>query len=274
MTRLCAAMWLAVAVLACKRDRPSAAQGGTAARGSSSSAGSDASARLRDGVPVVASWYRAALRSPEGIEIPFFLGVPAAGVPGMAVLKVGAHEVRTAATFDGHRLRIPIEVHRSELEATVQPDGHLRGTFSSRWRAWGMSSAPVEAVPITAPTLAALTTVEGTAPLVDLGAPRTVWRVTLSESGTAKLTIDQAAPGELVGLLELDTGNRIALVGNGRGGRVVLAGFDGATGFRIDLQLGADHARGDFLAGNRFSWRETFTAVRGADFVLAVKPRP
>ena len=221
------------------------------------------------------TWYRAIVRAADGVEVVFFLGVPAPGAPGQAVFKVGGHEVRSAATFDGKTLNIPLAVHQTAVEATVGQDHFLRGTFTTSWRAWGASSIPLTAAPVAAPTASALATVGPDGADLDLGQPHSVWRLAMTESGVAKLVVDQTAPGELTGLLFLGTGNIIYLAGNGRGDAVVLTGFDGTSGYRIELTLGADraHARGKFFGGHRLDWREGLTATRGAEFALAAQPK-
>jgi thiol-disulfide isomerase/thioredoxin len=221
------------------------------------------------------TWYRAVIRATDGVEVPFFLGVPPPGEPGQAVFKVGSHEVRSDATFDGKILKIPIAVHQTAVEGTVGPDGLLRGSFSTSWRAWGASSIPLTATKVDAPTSGALATMASDAAALDLGAPRTVWRLAMQESGVAKLVVHQTAPGDFDGLLLLDTGNIIYVAGNGRGDAAVLSGFDGTAGYRVELALGADRtqARGKYFGGHRLDWRETLTATRSADFVLALKPK-
>jgi hypothetical protein len=221
-------------------------------------------------------WYRASVRAPDGVEARFFLGVPAPGAPGQAILKVADYEVRSAATFDGKTLKISLPVYLTAIEATAGPDGTLAGSFTTSSRAWGASSIPLTATPVAAPVPSALATVDSTAAVLDLGEPHSVWRVAMAESGTGKLVIDQTAPGEFSGLLLLDTGNIIYVAGNGRGDAIILSGFDGTAGYRVELTLAADRARagGKFFGGQRFDWRETLTATRGADFTLALKPRP
>lgn len=221
------------------------------------------------------TWYRAVIRAPDGVEVPFFLGVPAPGAPGQAVFKIGGHEVRSDATFDGKILKIPLTVHQTAVDGTVGPDGILRGSFSTSWRAWGASSIPLTATKVDAPTSGTLATIASDAAMLDLGAPSTVWRLAMQESGVARLVIHQIAPGDFDGLLQLDTGNIIYVAGNGRGDAVVLSGFDGTAGYRVELALGADRtqARGQYFGGHRLDWRETLTATRGADFVLALKPK-
>jgi thiol-disulfide isomerase/thioredoxin len=151
----------------------------------------------------------------------------------------------------------------------------LRGNFTTSWRAWGASSIPLTATPIAAPTAAALAAAGDAGAALDLGQPHSVWRLAMAESGVAKLVIDQAAPGELTGLLFLGTGNIIYLAGNARGDAVVLCGFDGTSGYRVELALTADRtrARGKFFGGHRLDWREALTATRGADFALAAQPK-
>jgi thiol-disulfide isomerase/thioredoxin len=188
---------------------------------------------------------------------------------------VGGHDVRTEATFDGKTLKVPIAVHQTAVEATVGPDGNLAGTFSTSWRAWGTSSISLAATKVAAPVLRELGTVGPGGEPIDLKEARTVWRIATNDSGVAKLVVEQVAPGELSGVLLFDTGNFVYLAGNGRGDEVVLTGFDGTSAYRLELVLATDRtsARGKFFGGHRFDWRETLTATRGADFVLAVKTR-
>jgi thiol-disulfide isomerase/thioredoxin len=223
------------------------------------------------------AWYRAVVRAADRIEVPFLLGVPPPGAPGEAVFKAGDHEVRTAATFDGKTLKIPMDVHQTAVAATVGEGGSLTGSFSMSWRAVEASSIPLVATKIDAPATRALATVgDAGGAALDLKEPRSVWRLALSESGTAKLVIEQTAPGDFAGILLFATGNIIYLAGNGRGDALVLTGFDGTAGYRLELALGADRARGKgkWLAGHKLDWRETLTATRGADFALAKQPRP
>jgi thiol-disulfide isomerase/thioredoxin len=277
---------VALSLLGCKREveheapvpapaheAPVAAPAPVAAASRDAGAASDAgTASVADRGP---SWYRAVVRAPDGVEIWFFLGVPAPNAPGPAVFKVGGHEVQSAATFDGKTLHVPLDVHQTAVDGTVGPDGVLHGTFTTSWRAWGASSTPLTATPVAAPTLGALATVGSDGAALDLGQPHSVWRLALSDSGVGKLVIDQSAPGELSGLLFLETGNIVYLAGNGRGKAIALTGFDGTSGYRIELALGADraHARGKFFGGHRLDWRETLTATRGADFALAAQPK-
>jgi thiol-disulfide isomerase/thioredoxin len=228
-------------------------------------------------------WYRAVVRAADGVEIPFLLGISPPGGKGEAVFRAGEHEVRAEATFDGKTLRVPIDVHQTAVEATVGEGGSLAGTFTTSWKAWGASSSPLVATKIdvpagSAPPVGALATVpEGkSSAALDLKEPRSIWRIAMADSGTAKLVIDQTAPGDFAGVLFLDTGNIVYLAGNGRGDALVLTGFDGTSSYRLELALGADRAkgRGKWLAGHKLDWREALTATRGADFALAVKPRP
>jgi thiol-disulfide isomerase/thioredoxin len=273
-THLC--VLIALSLLGCKREVESQAHAPVAAASQDAGAAGAAGDASAAGVAERGStWYRAVVRSADGVEVWFFLGVPAPGAPGQAVFKVGGHEVRSAATFDGKTLSIPLAVHQTAVEATVGQDHTLRGTFTTSWRAWGASSLPLTATPVAAPAASALATVGPGGAVLDLGAPHSVWRLAMTESGTAKLVLDQSAPGELTGLLFLATGNIIYLAGNAVGDAVVLTGFDGTSGYRVELTLGADRARarGKFFGGHRLDWREGLTATRGAEFTLAAQPK-
>lgn len=223
-----------------------------------------------------AGWYRAIIRAADGTEIWFFLGVPAAGKPGDAVFRVGTHDVKSEATFDGKTLAVPMAVHQTAVEAQVGADGALTGTFSTSWQAWGTSTLPLTATKIEAPAVSALGTVPAGGAPIDLGEARTVWKLATSDSGTAKLALEQTAPGDFAGLLSLDTGNLIYVAGNGRGDALVLTGFDGTSAYRVDLALAEDRkrAKGKLFGGHKLDWRETLTASRVPDFALAVKAKP
>jgi thiol-disulfide isomerase/thioredoxin len=216
--------------------------------------------------PVTTSWYRATVRAPDGIDAPFFLGV----APHEAIFKSGAHEVHTEATFDGKTLAAHLAIYQTAVDATVQPDGSLAGTFSATW-VFGPSSIPLAATPVATPELAA----PATAPL-DLGDARTAWHLATSESGPAKLVIMQHAPGVFDASVTFDTGNILYIAGTGHDDTAVLAGFDATSGYRLELVFDHDrkHAKAKWFAGPRFDWRETATATRGGDFFLALKPGP
>ncbi|MEO7730783.1 MAG: hypothetical protein ABIY55_07420, partial [Kofleriaceae bacterium] len=243
----------------------------------------DDDARPPGGALVVASpvehaptWYRATIRAADGIESSFLLGLPAPGAPGQAIFRVGGHDVPNTATFDGKTLTIAMAVNQTTVAATLGPDGVLRGSFAASGRMWGSSSLALTATKIAAPTVRALATVAATGAALDLGEPRTVWRLAMSDSGEAKLVIDQTAPGELAAVLYFTTGNIVYLAGDGRGDAMVLAGFDGAATYRLELALAADlaHASGTFFGGKRLDWRESLGATRGAEFALAIDTRP
>ena len=278
---------IALAVLGCKRDRQSEPVSNTPKTAPAADAAAASDAGRATSVAEL-TWYRAAIRAASGVESPFLLGVPPAGTPGQAVIRVGGHDVRSEATFDGKALRVSFTVHQTAIDATVGPDGTLAGTFTTSWRAWGEAKLPLTGTRVAAPVIGALATLTsaGTpgsagsagsagAAALDLGEPRTVWRLAMTESETAKLVIEQTAPGEYAGLMFLDTGNLLYLAGTGRADALVLAGFDGTSGYRLELAFGPDRtrAKGDFYGGHRLDWHEQVTATRGPDFVLAAKPK-
>jgi thiol-disulfide isomerase/thioredoxin len=225
------------------------------------------------------TWYRATVRAPDGVEARFFIGLPAAGAPRLATYKVGRYEMQNAMTFDGTTLAIPIPVHEASLDAHVVAPGKLEGTFTMAWRTWGASSLPLTADEVAQPTIAALETLPATGPALDVGAPHSVWKVEMPDSGVAKLELDQVAPGELDAMLTFDTGNFVYLAGDGRGDEAVLTGFDGTSVYRLELTLDAKRAaaRGTFFAGHKLDWREALTATRApveiAAKVKATDPR-
>lgn len=260
---------IALSLIGCKKEKAPDPQGsGSAPPPTPTAVAVDAGVAERD-----LSWYRGAVRAADGVEARFFLGVPPPGAAGQAVIRVGGHDVRAEATFDGKQFKMPIAVHQTAVEAAVGPDGGLAGTFTTAWRAWGASSLPFTATKIAAPATRDLETVAPGGAPVDLKEPHTVWRIEMNESGTAKLTVDQVAPGALNAMLFFDTGNILYLAGTGYGDQVVLTGFDGTSAYRVELALAADRAsaQGKFFGGHRLDWRETLTAKPGPDFAFAPK---
>lgn len=223
---------------------------------------------------VPASWYRAALQGPDG-ELVFLLGLPAVG-GGQAVLQSGLDRVERPATWDGTNLRIEFPVYQTVVVATRQADETLRGAFESRSRSFGESSLPLTATPIAKPELSALGTVKDGAP-IDLGAPYTLWKITMVEEGTARLELAQIAPGDFHGTVTFANGNHSFLAGNGKGDRIVLTSFDGAAASRFTLELAPDRATGtgEWLTGQKLDWREKLTAERtpGVNLV-STQPSP
>jgi thiol-disulfide isomerase/thioredoxin len=261
-----------LALCGCKREAQPETHGQGTAPPPAHDAAVAAGAAVAGKEPI---WFRAIIRTADGVEARFFLGVPPPGAPGQAVFRVGNHEVRSEATFDGKTLNVPLAVHMTSVDATVGQDGSLSGSFSASWRAFGTSSIPLTATKVAAPAVSALATVASDAAVIDLGEPRSIWQITMTEAGTVKLTLDQTAPGEFTGLLLLDTGNIIYVAGNGRGDTIIMTGFDGTAAYRLELELAGDrtHASGKFFGGHRFDWREPLTATRVADFTLALKPK-
>jgi len=263
---------IALCLLGCKRG--SDADGQATPPQPSQPAPADA-ARADAPVEAALTWYRAAVRGKNGVEALFFIGVPAAGASGDAIIKVGRHEVRQRETFDGKTLKIPMPVQQCKFQATVGPDGGLTGTLSGTWRVLGNWSLSFVATKVAAQTASALATVPGDAPVLDLGEPRTVWKVKLKESGIAKLVVTQLAPGEFEGLLFINTGNLMSMAGNGRGDALVLTGTDGCASYRLELMLDKERKHASGLNGI-VVWGdkpETLTATRGADFAFTTKPR-
>jgi len=259
-----ASMIIALSLLGCKQheteSRPHAE-------------GSAEAHRTVDHAP---TWYRATIRSADGVESPFLLGVPAPGAPGTAIFRVGSHDIENPATFDGTTLTVAMPVNQTTVSGTLGADGVLRGSFAAAGPRWGSSSLALTATRIAAPMLSALATADTPGAALDLGEPRTVWRLAMSDSGEAKLVVDQRAPGELVAVMYFTTGNIVYLAGDGRGDAIVLSGFDGAATYRLELAVVADrtHATGKFFGGKRLDWRETLGATRGADFALALDAKP
>jgi len=218
------------------------------------------------------AWYRATLLAKDKTETSFLLGLPPAGGASV-IFRSGTHDVRVPATREANRLSVPLPVHSTTLDVTLNAEGTSgTGTFASTSKVFGTGSLPVALTALDAPSTKALATVPAGTPL-DLGEPTTVWRVALSERGTARLEVHQLEPGVFEATMLAETGKYDYVAGTGAGNSMVLTGFDGTSGYRLALTLAPDKksAKGSWSLGYQVDWKQTATAKRGPDFVLKLK---
>lgn len=219
------------------------------------------------------AWHRTVMTGADASEVAFMLGVPR-GKGAVAVVVSGTERGIGKVKREGDALRVEFPLYFSSLVLTPVAGGAgYTGRYEITSPSWGDGQIPLRATPAAAPTIAEQATLSATAgaPL-DLREPRTVWRMQLGEL-TTKLVLDQRAPGEISATMYMDHGNVVYFSGSARGDRVLLAGFEGASPFSLDLTLDAERktAKGMWRAGHVLSWREEITGARVADFDLAPK---
>ena len=214
------------------------------------------------------AWYRVAMTGGDASEVAILLGVPKDPMGKQAVVVSGTE--RTVARVARSRATVRLEFPSYSAALVLEPasGGAYTGRYEIASRAWGSGRLPLRATPIPGPTLTAQATLTGGAPL-DLGAPRTIWRMQLGENAV-KLVVDQRAPANFEATMYFDNGNIVYLGGNGRGDRVLLTGFDGASAYSLDLMVDAARTRasGMWRAGHQLDWKEAIAGPRSDDFEL------
>lgn len=216
------------------------------------------------------AWHRVALFGADGSEVAFLAGLPRGSDPRAVVISGHDRSIGRVARI-GARLRVEFPIYLTALVLDPAPDGGYTGNYEIASPAWGTGSMPLRAKPVAGPTLSAQATVTAGPPL-DLGEPRTVWRMALGDMH-AKLVLDQRAPGEHEGAMFFDNGNVAYFGGTARGDRLLLAGFEGASPFSLDLVFDAARAsaKGTWRAGHLLGWKEAITGTRTPDYELATK---
>jgi thiol-disulfide isomerase/thioredoxin len=216
------------------------------------------------------AWQRVALQGSDGGEVAFLVGLPK-GSGNTAVVVSGTDRIVGHVAHDGPGTRVEFPLFSTMLALTPEGAGYT-GSYQIKSLAWGEGTIPLRAGPVAGPTIAAQATLTDGAP-IDFGTPRTLWRLRVGDID-AKLALDQVAPGEVNGTLYFDSGAAAYFGGSARGDRVLLAGFDGATPFRLDVTLDASrqHVTGSWRAGPQLGWQEQLTGDRQtSDFELGAK---
>ena len=267
---------LVVSVHACAKssDSPSSKPPDEAA-GSKSIGPDTASGPATARSAPAAQWYRVAFAPEDSPEIPIYLQLPAIGASGTGKVVNGQYQAECDAVWSGRDLTASFPIYHASIHATADAQSQLRGTWQVASKAWGSSAGPV---PVRA------SPVDGPAPEqrfpgesmpgepIDLGAATTVWRAVLPESGTAKITLRQQAPGVLDATVLFPTGNVVYLAGNGRGKEIRLSALVGLSLYLLtaEIDAGKKTLTGKWRSGPGLEWREPFKARRGEDFAVAV----
>ncbi|HKE13338.1 MAG TPA: TlpA disulfide reductase family protein [Kofleriaceae bacterium] len=218
-------------------------------------------------------WYRAAF-VPEGSpEIPIYLQLPAAGSSGTGKVVNGQHEADVDAAWTGKDLKVSFPLYHASINATADAQGRLSGSWQVESKTWGAGLVPFHAEPTDAPAPEQRfdqKTLPGQP--IDLGEATTVWRAKFPESGVAKITMHQPAPGVFNATVLFTTGNVVYLAGNGRGKQVHMSAFIGLSLYLLTAELDAKKKTltGKWISGPRLEWREAFKAGRGKDFEVPI----
>lgn len=217
------------------------------------------------------AWHRVVLFGSDASEVAFLLGLPRTA-DDRAVVVSGSARGQATVERHGKTVFVKFPIYASTLVLEPAPPPHsYRGRYETASPAWGTGTMPLQATAVAGPTLASQATLATGKPL-DLGERRTVWRMRMAELAI-KLVLDQRAVGEFDATMYFDNGNVTYFGGTGRGDRLLLAGFEGATPFSLDLAFDAKRktATGVWRAGHLLGWKDKVTGERVADFSLGAK---
>jgi thiol-disulfide isomerase/thioredoxin len=217
------------------------------------------------------AWQRVVLFGSDASEVAFVLGIPRDEAGKTAVVVSGTQRALGKVTRAPAKIRVDFPVYTSALVLDAASDGTYTGRFESTRPKIGYLQMPLKATPVAGPTIAAQATLQQGKPL-DLGEPHTIWRMRLGDLAV-KLVLEQQAVGEIAATMYFENGNVVYFSGTGRDDRLLLAGFEGASPFSLELAFDAEHkeANGMWRAGNVLGWKEAIRGERTTDFPLASK---
>jgi thiol-disulfide isomerase/thioredoxin len=217
------------------------------------------------------AWQRVVLFGADASEVTFVLGIPRDETGKIAVVVSGTQRALGKVTRAPAKVRVDFPIYTSALVLDAASDGSYTGRFEATRPKVGYLQMPLKATPIAGPTIAAQATLQDGKPL-DLGEPLTIWRMKLGELGV-KLLLQQQAVGEFAATMYFENGNVVYFSGTGRDDRLLLAGFEGASPFSLDLTFDSARklAKGVWRAGNVLGWKEAISGERTTEFPLASK---
>ena len=221
-------------------------------------------------------WYRAVFAPADTPEIPVYLELPATGTAGAGKLVTGQGEHEIEVTWSGQSIAISFPLVHASIDAKADAQGNLDGVWRVASKSWGTGEVPFRARPVDVPAPEQRFDAQSLpGEPIDLGAPTTVWRATFPESGTAKMTLRQSAPGVFDATVHFPTGNVAYLAGNGRGDEIRLSSVIGLSLYLLTAKVNAGKKTlaGMWMSGPQLGWREKFAAERADDFAVAIELR-
>src|SRR5688572_15625674 len=167
-------------------------------------------------------WYRATLLKP-GVEVPFYLSLPADPTKGGAIVMNGRHWFSAQHRWAGERVEVDFSMYRTKILATVGEED-LFGTWESASRAFGDASVPIRAVRVDNPDPELkLRTATSPPPEVELSG---YYKLTFAKSGIGKMLAAKEGPTAVGATLWFRDADTIYVSGNVIGKRVMMSGFD------------------------------------------------
>jgi thiol-disulfide isomerase/thioredoxin len=211
-------------------------------------------------------WYRAALLRP-GVEVPFYLSLPADPTKGAAVVLNGRHWFSAPHRWIGEKVEVDFSMYKTKILLTIG-EQNLFGTWESSSRAFGEASIPIRAERVDNPD-----------PELKMRAPDSA-PPEVALSGWYKLTFSQGGTGKMLAVKEGTTSvgatfwfgdaDTTYVSGNIVGKKVLLSGFDATAPYVITLDGDGDKFKGHLVTSTDLSFKEEFTAVKAtSDFEIA-----
>jgi len=220
--------------------------------------------------PPPRGWFRAEVRSADGIAVPFLLELPAGSAT--AKLRTGSYEYEAAIVDEKSQLKIRMPIFNTEIVVRAAGGG-LSGDVQLFTSFGGRSKLALAATPIAAPTLAALR--DPHLPVVQLAvAPTTFWRIRFGDGSAGKLVLRRDEADGFDAIVTRDNGD-ITYLGGASTNPLVLGGFDGTAAIRLEIAMTNQRTvAAKWTGGQALDWRENLTLVPvEADFALPTRIR-
>lgn len=216
--------------------------------------------------PTTPQGYRAAVLTPAGDEIPFFLELPSSCTTDRAAVVNGEERISVPCQRLGAHVLLDFLVYGTRVAAEVGPTGDLTG----QWNHTGGDIANDRRRFVARPVdrLDPATRFETASAIrPSIAELAGTWRLEFDSHEIGKASFKSPGAGIVNGTAEIPSeyGDLRFLAGNVHDSSLALSTFDGASAYLITGNLDAQgHLRGTLIRGD--GSREGYIATRSADF--------
>lgn len=222
-------------------------------------------------------WYRAVVGT-DLEAVPFFVSMPAPGIPGSCSILNGEEHIAVDCHWqDASTVELEFPVFATSIHATRQADGSLLGAWHPSRLVPGTRAPTFVAARIPSPDPALrFPALARTTPPVATADFAGTWRFQFAELAAGKGTFHQTSDGIVTGtIIPEQIGDFRYLAGNARGPQLLLSTFDGQHAYVVRAALGPtqNEIRGTWTFAGINS--DGFTAIRvpSLDIALVEKLR-
>lgn len=209
--------------------------------------------------PAFAGWYRATLNDGDGLEVPFFISLPADPGKHEAVVTNGRQWTATEHRWSGKRVHVEFGVYATAIDATVDDTSTLVGKWTHKSRQWSGTSLAFRAERVEEPDPALKFEASQGPPKADFAG---TWKLTTTDGRIAKLEVDHDGPAVVNATIWFADGVSEFVSGNVSGAQAQLSTFDGVAPSLLTLLRGDAGVKGMWITNPDLDKRVVFTGKR------------